>query len=71
MQKNTPIDQHAANNTATVYTPTQNFWMLPEKLCTDYTSLNPNEDRFAMVVEMKISELGEILDFDVYQAGLQ
>ena len=33
------IDQHARNNTTSVYTPTQIFPMLPEKISTDITSL--------------------------------
>jgi exoribonuclease-2 len=39
--KDTPIDRHAQINTTSVYTSARIFPMLPERLCTDLTSLNP------------------------------
>src|ERR1700757_1080469 len=47
--KLTPIDQHAAQETTTVYTGIRNFPMLPEELSTDITSLLENQDRLGMV----------------------
>ncbi len=37
--KNSPIDQHAAKETTTVYTGIRNFPMLPEELSTGASSL--------------------------------
>jgi exoribonuclease-2 len=41
VKKDTPIDAHALLNTTSVYTSARIFPMLPDRLCTDLTSLNP------------------------------
>jgi len=64
----TPIDKHAADQTVTVYTAVKNFSMLPEELSTDLTSLEPNEDRAAMVVEFLVTASGEIGQSAIYPA---
>jgi exoribonuclease-2 len=62
------IDEHARHNTTSVYTAAEIFPMLPEKLSTDLTSLNLNEDRLSVVVEMVIGADGSLQDSKVYQA---
>ena len=62
------IDEHARHNTASVYTAAEIFPMLPEKLSTDFTSLNFNEDRLAIVVEMVLGADGLLLDSAIYRA---
>jgi exoribonuclease-2 len=66
--KGSPLDQHARQNTTSVYTPAQIFPMLPERLSTDLTSLNEDTDRLALVVEMIIGESGDLTAADVYRA---
>jgi VacB/RNase II family 3'-5' exoribonuclease len=66
--KGSPVDAHAAQNTTTVYTGAQIFPMLPERLSTDLTSLNPDTDRAAIVVEYAVEADGSIGRSDVYQA---
>jgi VacB/RNase II family 3'-5' exoribonuclease len=62
------IDDHASQNTSTVYTVAMLFPMLPEKLSTDLTSLGLDSDRCAIVVEMILGEGGKLLQSDVYRA---
>src|ERR1044072_2954698 len=47
-----PIDDHAKHNTTSVYTAGGIFPMLPVKLSTNLTSLNENEERIAIVMDM-------------------
>jgi VacB/RNase II family 3'-5' exoribonuclease len=64
----TPIDGHARHNTTSVYTAARIFPMLPEQLSTGLTSLNPGEERAAVVVEMTIDPQGAVLGSDIYRA---
>jgi len=65
------IDEHARHNTTSVYTAAQIFSMLPEKLSTDFTSLNFDEERLAVVVEMVIGLDGTIQSSDIYRARVR
>ena len=68
VKKGTPIDDHARHNTTSVYTAAKIFPMLPEKLSTDLTSLNDNEERVAVVIDMKVSPEGSVVSGEVYRA---
>jgi VacB/RNase II family 3'-5' exoribonuclease len=68
VKRNSAIDEHARQNTTSVYTAGKTFPMLPEKLSTDLTSLNYQEDRPAMVIEMAVNEMGKIQSSDIYRA---
>lgn len=68
VKKGSAIDERARENTTSVYTPTEIFPMLPEELSTDWTSLNPGEDRAALVVEADVESDGSITRSDVYWA---
>ncbi|MFZ3079985.1 MAG: RNB domain-containing ribonuclease [Bellilinea sp.] len=65
------IDQHARNNTTSVYTAAEIFPMLPEKVSTDITSLNFIEDRLAVVVEMLVGVDGALEDSNIYRAWVR
>ncbi len=71
VKKDTPIDEHAKMNAASIYTAARIFPMLPEKLSTDLTSLNPDEDRLAIVVEMVIDKEGYVTAPQVYRASVR
>jgi len=68
VKKNSAIDEHARQNTTSIYTAGKIFPMLPEKLSTDLTSLNDHEDRSAVVVEMVIGDAGDMNSSDFYRA---
>jgi ribonuclease R len=65
------IDKHARHNTTSVYTVAEIFPMLPEKVSTDVASLNFNEDRLAIVVEMVIDVDGSLRDSTIYKAWVR
>ena len=71
MKDGSAIDAHARHNTTSVYTAARIFPMLPEKLSTDLTSLNPDEDRLAVVVEMVVAADGSVQSSDIYQARVR
>jgi VacB/RNase II family 3'-5' exoribonuclease len=68
VKKNSAIDQHAHQNTTSIYTAGKTFPMLPENLSTNLTSLNYQEDRPAIVIEMIINDAGDVESSDIYQA---
>jgi len=68
VKKSSAIDEHARQNTTSVYTAGKIFPMLPEKLSTDLTSLNYDEDRPVIVMETLVSDAGEMLSSDIYPA---
>jgi exoribonuclease-2 len=65
------IDQHARNNTTSVYTAAEIFPMLPEKVSTDITSLNFMVDRLSIVIEMLIGIDGTVEESNIYRAWVQ
>jgi exoribonuclease II len=71
VKKGTPIDDHARTNTTSVYTSARIFPMLPDKLCTDLTSLNPDEDRLAVVTEMVFNADASLAGSTVYRARVR
>jgi VacB/RNase II family 3'-5' exoribonuclease len=66
--KQSPIDQHAARETTTVYAGVRNFPMLPEELSTDKTSLLENQDRLAVIIEFVVNAGGQVTSSDAYRA---
>ena len=68
VKRGSPIDDHAQQNTTSVYTAARIFPMLPEKLSTDLTSLNENEERVAMVIDVEVASDGSVTGGDVYRA---
>jgi VacB/RNase II family 3'-5' exoribonuclease len=71
VKKRSALDDHARQNTTSVYTVVETFPMLPEKLSTDLTSLNYESDRLAIVIEMVLAGDGSIQSSDIYRATVR
>jgi exoribonuclease-2 len=68
VRQSSALDGHAARNTTSVYTPAAIFPMLPEALSTNLTSLNEDQDRLALVVDMVFKEDGSLVTSKIYPA---
>ncbi len=64
----TLLDKHAQSETTSVYTGVKVFPMLPVELSEGVTSLNENEDRTAMVIEVCVDADGAASDGKAYRA---
>jgi len=65
------LDEHARTNTTSVYTAAEIFPMLPGQISTGMTSLNFNQDRLAILVEMLIDVDGSLEDSKIYRAWVR
>jgi len=66
--KDTPLDKFAARQCATIYTAARNFSMLPTELSTGLTSLNPGEERRAMIAEFIVDADGSMREQRIFPA---
>jgi VacB/RNase II family 3'-5' exoribonuclease len=66
--QHSPIDDHAAKETTTVYTGIRNFPMLPEELSTGASSLLEGGDKLSVVIEFVVSSDGSVNSGTVYRA---
>ena len=66
--KASPMDDHAAKETTTVYTGVCNFPMIPEELSTGASSLLENGDRPAIVIDFTVASDGTVNTGNAYRA---
>jgi len=69
--KDSALDREAYLRGTSVYFPNMVVPMFPEKLSNGLCSLNPLVERLAMVVDMKFSKNGELLERDFYPAVIK
>ena len=67
VRPNTKLDEEAFKRGTSVYFPDHVLPMLPTSLSNGICSLNPNEDRFVLAVEMRINTAGKILDYEIHK----
>ena len=63
-----PIDNDAYERATSVYFPRRVIPMLPEKLSNGLCSLNPNQNRLAMVCDMLVTGDGEVSAYQFFPA---
>jgi len=68
VHKSSLIDNHAQSETTSVYTGVKVFPMLPVELSEGATSLNENQDRAAIVIEVCVDADGAASDGKAYRA---
>lgn len=71
VQVGTELDKEAYERATSIYFPHRVLPMLPERLSNGICSLNPNEDRLAMVCEMEFDASGKKLKQRVFEAVFQ
>ena len=71
VKKQSALDDHARQNTTSVYTVAETFPMLPEKLSTDLTSLNHESDRLVVIIEMVLAADGSLQGSELYGATVR
>lgn len=71
VRKDGAIDAHAGVNTTSIYVAGGVFPMLPERLSNDLTSLNPGEDRHAVVVDLVLDAEGKVVAEVIYRAHVR
>ena len=67
VRPNSKLDEEAFKRGTSVYFPDHVLPMLPTSLSNGICSLNPNEDRFALAVEMTLNQNGKILNYEIHK----
>jgi exoribonuclease-2 len=69
--KDSATDRRAGSQATSVYAGAVTFPMLPDELSTDLTSLLENQDRLALVIEVRLPDLGQPPAPAVYRAWIR
>lgn len=68
VKENSGIDKEAYQRGNSTYLYNIVLPMLPEELSNGICSLNPNENRLALSLKMRINKLGKVVDYKIYKS---
>lgn len=68
VKENSEIDKEAYQRGNSTYLYNIVLPMLPEELSNGICSLNPNENRLALSLKIKINKLGKVVDYKIYKS---
>tara|TARA_R110002072_G_scaffold57188_3_gene147275 strand:- start:16322 stop:18277 length:1956 start_codon:yes stop_codon:yes gene_type:complete len=69
--KGSEIEKEALKRASSLYFPGQHIAMLPEKIAGDLCSLKENAQRLAKVVQIEVSEAGDLIDYKITEAVIK
>jgi VacB/RNase II family 3'-5' exoribonuclease len=70
VEKRSATDRQAGVESTSVYTGVKTFPMLPIELSTDLTSLSEGAHRSSIVIELRITDSGDVNYHDIYPASI-
>ena len=62
------LDKEALKRATSVYLVDKVIPMLPKQLSNGVCSLNPNEDKLTLSVEMEINDKGNVIKYDIFES---
>lgn len=67
VKEGSKLDAEAFKRGTSVYFPDHVLPMLPVELSNGICSLNPNEDRLCLAVEMVLNNAGKVIDYEIHK----
>ena len=68
VKKNSELDKEAMLRGNSVYLYDRVIPMFPKELSNGICSLNPDEERFTLTCKMEINELGNVVDYSIFES---